>query len=142
MADYPDGTNFEDTPQHPHTDLFRDIPLSGRWITVRDAKTGKKARLWRIGGRGVITLPATAGRIAEHAELCGFRLHPELAKIKRIDPIRGGKSLTSPGDWVDITAPEPELAPIDKVTAATEELMPSELIELRRRIDNRLEGMA
>ncbi|MGI5222165.1 phage gene 29 protein family protein [Nocardia sp. CA-290969] len=142
MADYPDGSNFEDTPQHPHTDLFRDIPISGRWITIRDAKTGQRTKVWRVGARGVITLPSTASRIAEHAELCGFRLHPELALIKRVDPIRGGKSITNPGDWMDINAPDPDPDPVHVVAAQAEQLMPSELLELRRRIDEQLGGYA
>ncbi|WP_280305356.1 phage gene 29 protein family protein [Nocardia neocaledoniensis] len=139
MSDYPDGTNFTDVPQHPNTDLFRDIPTSGHFITTRDRK-GKKTRIWRPTARGAITLPATASRIAEHAELVGFVLDPDRALIKRIDPIRGGRSITNPGTWVDVTAPVPDVAPVDVVAAASEALMPSELLELRARIDARLES--
>lgn len=142
MADYPDGSNFEDTPEHPYTSLFRDIPMSGRWITVRDPKTGKRARVWRATARGVITLPTTASRIAEHAELVGMVLDPDRAQIKRIDPVRGGKSITSPGDWVPVDAEEPAPNPVADIAAqAEQQLMPSELLELRARIDAQLEGM-
>lgn len=141
MADYPDGTNFADNPpDHPHTDLFRDIPMSGTWITVRGPK-GTKARVWRATGRGAITLPATASRIAEHAELVGFVLDPDRAQIKRVDPVRGGRSITNPGNWVDIDAPEPAPDPVTQIAAAAEsQLMPHELIELRDRIDAQLEN--
>ncbi|WP_328660352.1 phage gene 29 protein family protein [Nocardia salmonicida] len=139
MADYPDGTNFADEPMHPHTDLFRDIPVSGHFITTRDRK-GKKSRIWRPTARGAITLPATASRIAEHAELVGFVLDPDRALIKRIDPLRGGRSITNPGTWVDSDAPVPDVKPVDVVAAASEALMPSELLELRARIDAQLES--
>lgn len=142
VADYPDGTNFEDVPDHPNTALFRDIPRSGQWITTRDLRTGARAKVWKATARGVITLPMTASRIAEHAELVGYVLNPELAKIKRIDPVRGGKSITSPGTWVDIDVPEPPPNPVHQVDAQAAELMPSELLELRDRIDARIEGMA
>ncbi|PPJ31848.1 hypothetical protein C5E45_32675 [Nocardia nova] len=142
MADFPDGTNFEDTPLHPNTDLFRDIPMSGRWITTFDPVTQTQAKVWKATARGVITLPTTASRIAEHAELVGFVLNPDLAQIKRIDPVRGGKSLTSPGEWVDIDAPEPPPNPVHQIAAQAEHhLMPSELLELRDRIDAQIENL-
>lgn len=142
MPDYPDGTNYVDTPEHPWTDLFRDIPVSGHFVTTRTGvgKAAKKTRLWTPTARGVITLPSTASRIAEHAELVGLRLDPSLALIKRIDPVRGGRSITNPGEWVDITAPDPPPNPVHAVAAAAEELMPSELLELRNRIDAQLES--
>ncbi len=140
MADFPDGSSYSDQPLHPHTDLFRDIPISGTFAKVRDPDTGRKRRIWRPTRRGVITLPATASRIAEHAELVGFRLDPALAVIKRIDPIRGGKSITNPGDWADVSAPEPPPNPVAVVAAAAADLMPAELLELRDRIDEQLGG--
>lgn len=142
MADYPDGTNYDDTPPHPWTELFRDIPISGQWVTVPPRPGSREAptRLWRPTARGAITLPATAARIAEHADLVGFELNPEKALIKRIDPIRGGGSITNPGNWVDITAPEPPPNPVHVVAAAAQALMPSELLELRDRIDEQLES--
>ncbi|CAM3038387.1 hypothetical protein SKPI104516_15450 [Skermania piniformis] len=143
VADFPDGSNFRDNPpDHPNTDLWRDIPMSGEWITIRDKK-GRKRRFWKATARGAITLPATASRLAEHAELVGYVLDPKLAKIKRQDPVRLGRSLTSPGDWVDLSAPDPAPNPVLEHAAAAEaELTPVELRELRDRIDQQLEGHA
>lgn len=141
MADFPDGSNFADNPpDHPHTDLWRDIPQSGRWITIRDKK-GRKGKIWKATSRGAIILPTSASRLAEHAELVGYRLDPALAVIQRIDPVRGGKSITNPGDWIDITLPVPEADPVHEVAVQAEQLLPSELLALRDRIDAQIEGM-
>lgn len=144
MSDYPDGTDYVEPKLHPNTDLWRDIPTGGEFVKVSAAAAaasgGKlpkgKRRMWRRTGRGAISLPATSSRLAEHAELVGYVLDPSRAQIKYIDPVRGGKSLTSPGDWVDIDAPAPPQSPVNQLAAVAEQqLAHHELVELRRKLD-------
>lgn len=152
MSDYPDGTDYVEPKLHPNTDLWRDIPTGGEFVKVSSIMAaaggdkfplikGKK-KWWRRTGRGAISLPITASRLAEHAELVGYELNPSKAQIKYIDPVRGGKSLTSPGDWVDIDAPAPPPSPVNQLAAvANAELAPHELIELRQKLDEQISGM-
>ena len=42
-------------------------------------------------------------------------------KVQRVDPVRGGRSLTSPGIWQDITAPVPDADPVNEVVAKAAE---------------------
>ena len=152
MSDYPDGTDYVEPKLHPNTDLWRDVPTGGEFVKVTAASAamagdkfpllkGKK-KWWRRTGRGAISLPATASRLAEHAELVGYVLDPKRAMIKRIDPVRGGKSLTSPGDWVDIDAPAPPPSPVNQLAAVAEQsLAHHELVELRQKLDESISGM-
>ena len=153
MSDFPDGTKFVETKLHPNTDLWRDIPITGEFVRAPiiaaeiaaaggEALPKTKKRWWRRTSRGAITLPVTASRLAEHAELVGYVHDPARAKIKYIDPVRGGKSLTSPGDWVDIDAPAPPQSPVKQfVAAASAKLTPQELMELRDGLDEQIEAI-
>ena len=152
MSDYPDGTDYVEPKLHPNTDLWRDIPTGGEFVKVTAAAIGAagkdkfpmikgKKKWWRRTGRGAISLPVTASRLAEHAELVGYVLDPSRALIKYIDPVRGGKSLTSPGDWVDVDAPAPPPSPVNQLAAvAGSSLAHHELVELRQRLDEQISG--
>lgn len=111
--------------EHPWADWFRDIPM--RWERVPD---GTGAWVFKAGP-GVLTSPTTPSDLARHVQLCGFRRNPADAKVKRIDPVRGGRSLTSPGIWLDATAPEPEGSPVHTVvaTAAGQNMTAAELVQ-------------
>lgn len=153
MSDYPDGTNYVEPQLHPLTDLWRDIPQTGEFVrapivAAEIAAAGgeplpkSKKKWWRRTSRGAITLPVTASRLAEHAELVGYVHDPARAQIKYIDPVRAGKSLTSPGDWVDIDAPAPPQSPVNQFAAAAEaKLMPQEVVELRDKLNEQIEAI-
>lgn len=111
-------------PKHPWADLFRDMPL--KW----DRVPGEGVYLYRPAGPGVIAMPHTPHALALHVQLCGFKLHEDERKVQRIDPVRGGRSFTSPGIWQDIRKPIPDADPVNEVVAAAAErqLSPAELM--------------
>lgn len=121
----PDGDvyNPDDAPHHPNEDLFRDIPL--KWERV----PGEYGWIYRPAAASVLAHPATPAVLALHAELVGLRLDPELAKVRRIDPVRGGRSLTSPGIWQDVKLPIPDADPVNEILAkaAEQTMSPAEM---------------
>ena len=106
----PDGDVYDPSQQrtHPWENLFRDIPL--KWERV----PGESGYIYRPAGPGVLAL-------ALHVQLCGFQLVESKRKVQRIDPVRGGRSLTSPGIWQDISAPVPDADPVNEVVAKAAE---------------------
>lgn len=132
MADFPDGSNYVEPKLHPLADLWKDIPIAGEFV-----RQGRgKRKLWRRTAPGVITMPTTPSRLAEHAELVGYVYDPDRARIKRLDPSRFGKSITNPGTWVDVTAPEPAPSPVNDIAAQAElaKMSGAELMELSQRL--------
>ena len=111
-------------PSHPWEDLFKDIPT--KWERV----PGKSGMIYRPAGPGVLALPQGPAALALHAQLCGFQLVESKRKVQRVDPIRGGRSLTSPGIWQDITVPVPDADPVNEVvaTAAKHDMTPAEMM--------------
>ena len=65
--------------------------------------------------------PPGSRRAGLHVQLCGFQLVEAKRKVQRMDPVRGGRSLTSPGIWQDITAPVPDADPVNEVVAKAAE---------------------
>ncbi|AWY06521.1 minor tail protein [Gordonia phage Trine] len=128
----PDGDVFDPdmAPSHPWEDLFRDIPL--KWERV----PGSDGLVYRPGGPGVLSHPTAPAQLAIHAELCGLRLHPEEARVRRVDPVRGGRSLTSPGIWQDVKTPVPEGDPVTEVlaTAVGQNMTPAEMARAAERL--------
>lgn len=112
--------------EHPWADHFRDVPT--KWSRVPSPHGADGFVL--TAGTGVLTHPTVPSQLARHAELAGFVLDPSRARIRRIDPVRGGRSLTSPGIWQDVQTPVPEGDPVHTVlaTAAGEGLTPAEMI--------------
>lgn len=97
--------------KHPLEALWLDVPLS-----MTKDPTGR-----RLPTGGVIVLPHTAARLAEHAELCGYVLDEAKAKIRRVDLPRGAAR------WQDVADPIPATDPVDAVyTAAAAVLTPAE----------------
>ena len=113
--------------EHPWADQFRDVPV--KWTKV-PSPHGSDGFVFTPAGPGVLSHPTVPSELARHAQLAGFILDPERAKIRRIDPVRGGRSLTSPGIWQDVQLPIPEGDPVNTVlaTAAGEGLTPAEMI--------------
>lgn len=97
---------------HPWADMFRDIPR--KWEKVPNPK-GADGYVFQPAGPGTITLPTTPGDLARHVQLCGFVLDEDKARVQRIDPVRGGRSFTSPGTWQDKALPIPEGNPVHAV---------------------------
>lgn len=126
-----DVFNPADLQEHPWADLFLDIPL--KWQKVPNGKGGL---VFMPDGPGVLATPVAPSALALHAQLCGFQLVESKARVRRIDPIRGGRSLTSPGIWQDITLPIPEGSPIHAVvaTAMGSDMTPAELIQAGERL--------
>lgn len=93
---------YSPPPAHPHADLFRDIPQG--W----EQRAYRGEDIWTPSGPGVISLPSTPDALATHVQLCGFVLDPDRAQVTRYDPLRGGRSITSPGIWQDVRVPAPE----------------------------------
>lgn len=133
----PDGDVYDPQaePTHPWADLFRDIPM--KWERV----PGRDGWIYRPGGPGVLSMPQTPDLLARHVQLCGFQLDESKRLVQRIDPVRGGRSITSPGVWQDITAPVPEADPVGEVVAAAAErkLTPSELRRTAEALMNQAE---
>lgn len=115
----PGYTPYEAPPEHKWADLFRDVPMTGQWV----------GKIW-VAGRGVLTLPHTASRLAEHAELVGLRLDESKAKIVRVGPTRGGPHLAAAGHWQDVTKPLPDVNPIAAVKEVAQDLTPAEKAQL------------
>lgn len=117
--------------EHPWADDFRDIPL--KWRRVPD---GKGALVFQPDGPGVLATPIAPTAFARHVQLLGYRPIPEERKIRRVDPVRGGRSLTSPGIWQDISAPMPVGDPVHAVvaTAAASGMTPAELMKASERL--------
>ena len=113
----PDGDVYDPSQQrtHPWENLFRDIPL--KWERV----PGESGYIYRPAGPGVLALPQGPAALALHVQLCGFQLVEAKRKVQRIDPVRGGRSLTSPGIWQDISAPVPDADPVNEVVAKAAE---------------------
>ena len=109
---------YEEPPEHPWADLFRDIPR--KWERI-ESPAGPDGYIYRVAGPGTITLPTTPSDIARHVQLCGFQLVEAKRRVRRVDPVRGGKSFTSPGIWQDITADLPEGDPVHTVVQAAAE---------------------
>lgn len=106
-------------PRHRWEAQFLDIP-----ITMHRLPTGK----WAAAG-GVIMLPQSAARLAQHVELCGFVLDESRARIRRVDLPRGAAR------WQDARDPVPQVDPVDAVhTAATAALTPAETVQLIERL--------
>ena len=122
----PDGDvyNPADQPTHPWEDLFRDIPM--KW----DRVPGESGLVYRPAGPGVLALPQGPAALALHVQLCGFQLVEAKRKVQRVDPVRGGRSLTSPGIWQDITEPIPDADPVNEVVAKAAEhnMTPAEMM--------------
>jgi|CXWJ01.1.fsa_nt_gi hypothetical protein len=129
MAKYmePDSDVYNPLDQrtHPWENLFRDIPL--KWEKV----PGESGMIYKPGGPGVLATPLAPAAFALHVQLCGFKLVESERKVQRIDPVRGGRSLTSPGIWQDITLPIPDANPVNEVVAkaAEHQLTPAELMQ-------------
>ena len=136
----PDGDvyNPADQPTHPWEDLFRDIPL--KWERV----PGGEGYVYRPAGPGVLALPQGPAALALHVQLCGFQLVEAKRKVQRVDPVRGGRSLTSPGIWQDITAPVPDADPINEVMAKAAEhhMTPAELMRAAEALKAQAEAQA
>lgn len=105
-------------PQHPWADLFRDIPRKWQKVPAPEGVDAPEGLVFAPAGPGTITLPTTASDIARHVQLCGFKLDETARKVQRIDPVRGGKSFTSPGKWQDILLPAPEGNVVHEVVQA------------------------
>lgn len=136
----PDGDvyNPSDQPTHPWEDLFRDIPL--KWERV----PGGEGYVYRPAGPGVLALPQGPAALALHVQLCGFKLVESERKVQRIDPVRGGRSLTSPGIWQDITKPVPDMDPVNDVVAkaAENQMTPAELMRAAEALKAQAEAQA
>ena len=119
-----DVYNPADQRTHPWENLFRDIPM--KWERV----PGQSGMIYRPGGPGVLAMPQAPAALALHVQLCGFKLVEDDRKVQRLDPLRGGRSLTSPGIWQDITAPVPDVDPVNEVVAkaAEQQMTPAELM--------------
>lgn len=105
----------EDAPSHPWADLFRDIPKKWQRVPAPEGVNAPEGLVFRPAGPGTITLPTTPAHIAQHVQLCGFKLDETARQVQRIDPIRGGRSFTSPGIWQDLRLPIPEGNPVHAV---------------------------
>ena len=107
----PDPDVYDPSQQrtHPWENLFRDIPL--KWERV----PGESGYVYRPAGPGVLALPQGPAALALHVQLCGFKLDETARQVQRIDPIRGGRSFTSPGIWQDLRLPIPEGNPVHAV---------------------------
>lgn len=129
----PQTDPYQPPPEHPWADLFRDIPTS--WERLPSG-------LFKAGG-SVVTTPVAPSMFARHVQLCGFRLNSADAKVKRIDPVRGGRSLTSPGIWLDATEPEPEGNPVHTVVAAAagQNMSAAELVQAADALRSAAENM-
>lgn len=121
----------EDAPSHPWADLFRDIPQKWQRVPAPEGVNAPEGLVFRPAGPGTITLPTTPAHIAQHVQLCGFTLDETARQVQRIDPIRGGRSFTSPGIWQDLRLPIPEGNPVNEVVAkaAEHQLTPAELMQ-------------
>lgn len=139
MEPDPDVYNPTKAKDHPWADLFRDIPLS--WRKVPNPKGGF---VFQPAGPGVLTTPIAPAAFATHVQLCGFKLVEAERKVQRIDPLRGGRSLTSPGIWQDITLPVPEGSPVHAVvaTAAASGMTPAELLQASEQLRAAAEAQA
>ncbi|WP_336793027.1 phage gene 29 protein family protein [Gordonia malaquae] len=105
--------------RHPNEALFLDIPTSMPRLP---------SGIYAAAG-GVIMLPQSAARLAEHVELCGFVLDESKAKIRRVDLPRGAAR------WQDMREPVPDVDPVDAVhTAAAHALTPAETATLIERL--------
>ena len=82
--------------------------------------------------------------LALHVQLCGFHLVEADRKVQRIDPVRGGRSLTSPGIWQDVTAPVPDTDPVNEVlaTAASQTMTPAEMMRAAKALQAQAEASA
>ncbi|QLF83998.1 hypothetical protein SEA_UPYO_19 [Gordonia phage Upyo] len=136
----PDGDVYDpaQAPSHPWEDLFRDIPL--KWERV----PGGNGWVYRPAGPGVLTHPTTPARLALHVQLCGFQLVEDKRQVQRIDPVRGGRSLTSPGIWQDIKTPIPDANPVNEVLAeaARQEMTPAEMVRAAEALRSAAEAQA
>ena len=136
----PDGDVYDPRQQrtHPWENLFRDIPM--KWERV----PGENGFIYRPGGPGVLGMPQLPASLALHVQLCGFHLVEADRKVQRLDPIRGGRSLTSPGIWQDISVPIPDMDPVNEVVAKAAEnaMSPAELMRASEALKAQAEAQA
>lgn len=134
----------EDAPSHPWADLFRDIPQKWQRVPAPEGVNAPEGLVFRPAGPGTITLPTTPAHIAQHVQLCGFKLDETARQVQRIDPIRGGRSFTSPGIWQDLHLPIPDANPVNEVVAkaAEHQLTPAELMRASEALKAQAEAQA